>query len=130
MAFIPTVALKKIMDIPRKEKLEEEDRKRRQDFIWGTMIGSEWECKAWQDFIQFNGKFRPRWAKLYERFRDKEEKEWACFDKPGLLEFIVKEDLVTKNLGVLKQTTVTESFTFPNEYAGPIDVPPSNASAE
>jgi len=117
MSFIPTPALKKIMDIPRREKLGDDDRDRRQGFIWGTIIGSEWECKTWLDFVEFNNRFRPRWAKLYERFRSKDGKEWACFDKPGRLEFVSKRDLDTKSLGVFQQTVVNESFGFPNEYA-------------
>ena len=68
-------------------------------------MGSGYECKEYErDYCRFNNKFKPDWAKLYERWSQSgEQKEWACFDVPGKLEFV-------------RNNSVTESLPLPNEW--------------
>lgn len=55
-------------------------------FVRNTMIGCDWEAKAWPDFCAFNAEHKPNWIKLYRRHvqvaAERGVKEWAVFT-PG-----------------------------------------------
>ncbi|KAI8820886.1 uncharacterized protein EV422DRAFT_506605 [Fimicolochytrium jonesii] len=105
MSFLSKPLVKRLMAVSHREKISDEDFITRCRFITGTIMGSGWECKEYErDFCRFNSIMKPVWRKLYDRWIENEKKEWACFDKPGKLEFV-------------KNNAVTESISMPNEWA-------------
>ncbi|KAJ3006133.1 hypothetical protein HKX48_000288 [Thoreauomyces humboldtii] len=79
-------------------------------FVSGVISGSGWETKDYRmDFVPFQKRFRPKWPELlvrYEASKSNGRVEWACFDEPGKLEFVLHNP-----------QEVSESLPYPNAYA-------------
>ncbi|KAJ3055890.1 hypothetical protein HK097_008887 [Rhizophlyctis rosea] len=107
MSFFSKTLVKKLMEIPKANKLSDDDHHDHVKFIRGTIIGSGYACKEYtRDFLRFQDAYQPKWAKLYARWVENNRKEWACFDVPGKLEFVTTES-----------ATIFESLSMPNDWA-------------
>lgn len=85
--FIDKKLCKKIFEL---NKVSDDDLLKYQEYVYGVMIGSGYECKCYvKDFVPFQHSFRPNWKKLYEKFIEENKKEWPIFgEKENIVIFI------------------------------------------
>ena len=87
--------------MPGNQAISDDEFKNRCKFITGTIMGSGWECKEYnRDFLPFQAAYKPSWGKLYQRWVENEMKEWPCFDKPDVLEFVKDGHIVTERIPI------------------------------
>lgn len=105
MGFLDKPTIKRMWGMSQRTSLSDDEYNSRCEFMYGTMMGSGYETKCWfGDYCPFNRAHHPDWVKLYHRWVASDKQEWACFDKPGRLEFVCGGNVV-------------ESLEMPNQWA-------------
>lgn len=96
MSFLDKTIIKRLFGIPRSVRLSDEDFYDRRGFVRGVILGSGRECKCYiRDFLPFQQRFKPAWARLYDRFRAQHAagvKEWPEFGAEDTLCFFHYEN--------------------------------------
>jgi hypothetical protein len=89
---------KALFDVPQRQALSDLEHRGMREFISGVVIGKEDECLDYsQDVVPFMTEFKPNWAKLYARYKEKKAagvKEWPFFEGQGYDKFMTGPDKV------------------------------------
>jgi hypothetical protein len=92
--FLSKKLCKAIFDVPYRQALTELEHRDMMGFLSGVLIGSEYECLDYrQDVVPFITRFKPNWAKLYARYKEKKAggvKEWPVFEGADKVMFVTQ----------------------------------------